>query len=186
MRFARLALAFLVPIVLLATFKFSRMGYESPEYQVELKDGPFEIRQYPEMLLASTPMLRDTSREDDGFMLLFGYITGANDTGEKIAMTTPVLTTEGDDGDRISFIAPQEMTRDEAPSAEDARIEIETMEAGRFAVYRFSGRWQPGEFGDAKQKLLAWIDQQNLTITGDTLTAGYDPPFTPPFTLFPV
>jgi hypothetical protein len=52
-----LAVGVIILVVLsIIGFKFSRFGVESPQYNVVEKDGAFEIRDYPEMVLVSTGM----------------------------------------------------------------------------------------------------------------------------------
>jgi hypothetical protein len=70
----------------------SRTAYETAEYTVVKTDGKFEIREYPDLMMATTNMALDQRNGGDGsFSRLFRYITGANDGKQKIAMTTPVF-----------------------------------------------------------------------------------------------
>ncbi len=161
-------------------YKYSRAGYESAPYEVVSSDGDFEIRDYPSIVLASTPMDRPDPEESSAFMRLFGYITGSNESGEKISMTTPVFMTGSGDEGRMSFVLPQAVAERGAPEATNTEVKIETMNGGRFAAYRFSGSWNLARFEAAKEKLLAWVAQQGLEPAGEPQTANYDPPFTPP------
>ena len=69
----------------------ARGAYESAEYTVLDSDGPFETREYPDLILATTNMQFESQGDDGSFMRLFRYISGANDREKKIAMTTPVF-----------------------------------------------------------------------------------------------
>ncbi len=66
-----------------------------------------------------------------------------------------------------------------APAPTDDKVKIEPMEGGRFAAYRYSGYSNPEMITEAKQKLMEWIKTKELNTTGEMLTAGYDPPYTP-------
>jgi len=76
-----------------------------PEYQVLLRDGEFEIRSYPSLLVAETLVDADyTEAGSIGFKRLAGYIFGGNTRREKMAMTTPVLREAV--GEEIVMTAP--------------------------------------------------------------------------------
>ncbi len=166
-------------VALFAVFKFSRAGYESAEYTVVLRDGDFEIRDYPDLLVASTPMASASLQEEGSFMRLFGYISGDNEASQNIAMTTPVFTTRNGDERRMSFVVPREVARQGAPQATNPDVVVQMMPGGRFAVYRYSGSWELGRFQEAEKKLTAWMEMQGLSPASEALIAGYDPPFWP-------
>jgi hypothetical protein len=115
----------LLVAVSVAAFKFSRIGLETPDYRVVEKDGAFEIREYPTMLVVSTPMENPDPQEGTSFMRLFRYISGDNEGEQKIAMTTPVFTSQ-EDGDRhMSFVVPKEIAEKGAPDAESELVEMQ-------------------------------------------------------------
>jgi hypothetical protein len=68
----------------------TRAGYESAPCQVVRTDGKLELRDYPTLTLVETPMARGGNEADGSFNRLFRFITGGNETKQKIAMTTPV------------------------------------------------------------------------------------------------
>lgn len=181
MKVLSISLAVLLAAALYGAYKYSRAGYESPDYRVEMESGPFEIREYPSMVLASTPMNGSEVNEDDSFLRLFRYISGRNESETKIAMTVPVFMTEGDDDAKMSFVTPREVVDAGTPEALDPKVEIETMSGGRFATYRFSGDWRSAHADAARQKLLDWTREQGLETAGEPILASYDPPFTPRF-----
>jgi DNA gyrase inhibitor GyrI len=153
--------------------QFTRGAYESAEYKVEKADTGFEIRNYPELTLASTPMKSEGKKEDNSFMRLFGYISGENQAAEKISMTTPVFMND----DEMSFVLPKEVAAKGAPKANEKEVKIETMPAGRYAVYRFAGGRK--KTAQAKETLKQWLETNKLKPAGPMFSAGYDPPFTP-------
>ena len=77
----------------------SRASTPTPEYKVVRTDGKFEIRDYPEMRVATTGMKEGGS--NSGFGELFRFITGANEGKEKIAMTSPDAFTASSNTDRV-------------------------------------------------------------------------------------
>ena len=82
-------------------------------------DGSFEIRQYPDLMMATTTMEFASQGSDGSFMRLFRYISGENDAQQKVAMTTPVLmqTEAGATPGRMGFVIPEKDRRAEHPRA---------------------------------------------------------------------
>ncbi|MEE3289959.1 MAG: heme-binding protein, partial [Pseudomonadota bacterium] len=80
---------------------------ETPDYEVVYKDGSVEYRQYEPYIVAET-VVKDSSSyrgsSNEGFMRLFRYITGANESQTDIAMTAPVQQTPT--SEKIDMTAP--------------------------------------------------------------------------------
>ena len=63
------------------------MAYEEANYEIVSKNEVYEVRKYSDRLAVETM----TSGIDSNFRKLFNYISGRNDTQEKIKMTTQLL-----------------------------------------------------------------------------------------------
>ena len=163
------------------TGPLGRAGYESAPYTTVKTDGAFEVRDYPEIVVATATMKNGNNNQNSGFMSLFRYISGKNEAEQKIAMTTPVFSKTGGDLQEMSFVLPEEVAKDGAPKANNDNIAVSKRQAGRFAVYRYSGRWTEARDKKARQTLAKWAKDQDLTLTSVMEKASYDPPFTPPF-----
>lgn len=159
----------------------ARAGYESAQYEVVEKDGNIEIRLYPDLLLASTESKVDSRGRDGSFMRLFGYISGANETSQKIEMTTPVFMGKEveDTTARMGFVIPQNVAAAGAPQPNKEDVSIRKREGGRFAVIRFSGRMDSKEAQKRETSLRKWMELKGIKGESTAETAGYDPPFTP-------
>lgn len=160
----------------------ARAAYESAEYTVVESDGQFEIREYPDLMLASTNMRSATQGNDGSFMRLFQYISGKNETDQKVAMTTPVFmeATETDSANgRMGFVIPKEVAVRGAPKPASGDVEIRKREGGRFAVIRFTGRMDKQDLDEAEAKLRKWMETKGVTGVSEMESAGYDPPWTP-------
>ena len=155
-----------------------REKYESPDYSVVSADGAFEIRDYPQLTLVSTPMQH--RGEDGSFMKLFRFIQGRNDRAEKISMTTPVLMT-GSSAGTMSFILPKAVVEHGAPAPSSPDVTLNAMPPSRYATYRFSGSNNPAASEAAARKLLGWVKSHHVEILGSPLFAYYNPPWTPGF-----
>ena len=161
----------------------SRDAYENAAYVVELADGDFELRLYPELTLASTAMQGSLSGEDGSFMRLFGYISGKNARQEKIAMTVPVFMQSGDDETTsMQFVVPQALAEVGAPEPSAEGVRLTTRPAGRYAVVRFAGELTKATEELQRERLEGWMKARGLSpATPVASSAGYDPPWTPDF-----
>lgn len=158
-----------------------RDDYETPSYLVVKRDGAFEVRDYPKMVVASVAMSDGSGKTNTAFMKLFRYIDGKNEAKQKIEMTTPVFNSPQEDGEAMmSFVVPKEVAREGAPKADNDEVQISERPGGRFAVYRYSGRWTEANEKAASAKLMAWAKGQGLQTVGEIERASYDPPFTIP------
>lgn len=159
----------------------SRAGYESAEYRVIEKDGKIEIREYPDLMLASTQSKLDSQGRDGSFMRLFRYISGDNQEKQKIAMTTPVFMEGKTGGANVSmgFVMPKEIAVEGVPEPKSDGVQIRKRDGGRFAVIRFSGRLNSTTTQKQEAKLREWMKAKGLEGVSVAESAGYDPPFTP-------
>ena len=173
------------------------MGIEEAAYTVERTDGDFQVRQYAPQVVAETVV--DGTMEEAGnkaFNLLFGYISGANRSSGKIAMTAPVG--QQSEGRRIAmtapvgqepvsnrwavtFMMPTNFTLETLPAPTDERVRLRAIPARRMAAVRYSGTWSRQRYERNLSRLREWMKAQGLAATGDPVWARYNPPFTPWF-----
>jgi SOUL heme-binding protein len=177
-----LGLAMALIAIAYVGWKFTaRSAYESAEYKVLESDGPFELREYGDVKMATTSMNFKSQGDDGSFMRLFRYIDGANEDKQKVAMTTPVFmeSATSDAGGQMGFVIPKKIAEEHVPEPSDANIQIRTRVGGRFAVIRFAGRMKEDSIAAVEEKLRKWIAEKGWTSDGDAEYAGYDPPWTP-------
>jgi SOUL heme-binding protein len=159
----------------LAACASSRAGYETATYSTTQTEGAFEIRQYPELTVATTVEVSDT---DGAFMRLFRYIQGANEASQKIAMTTPVFMEEREKGREMAFVLPQEVSRN-APAAKAADVKVGRRPAASYAVLRFSGGRSAKSEAASLERLRGLMKEKGMKESGPAVFAYYDPPWTP-------
>lgn len=159
----------------------ARGAYESAEYRVLESEGAYEVREYPDLIVATTETKVDLRGSDGSFMRLFRYISGGNEQEQKIAMTTPVfMAAETDETQgRMGFVLPKSLNEQVVPEPSDGAVQILKRTGGRFAVIRFSGRVNEKARKDAEAKLRSWMEGKGLVGEGGVESAGYDPPWTP-------
>ena len=170
------------------------MAVEEPAFQIVLKEGRFEIRDYPELIVAEVAVAGGQRQAAyKGFRLLAGYIFGGNrakqsiamtapvaqqSTGEKIAMTAPVTQTRTADEWVVRFTMPGACSLETLPEPDDARVRLRAMPPARFAVVRFSGLARPAAFAAKSDELSAWMRDRHLRADGPASLAQYNPPWT--------
>lgn len=184
---------------LLARWQLARWFTEEPDYIVEERIGPLEIRQYRERVIAQT-QIDDPDWDhalNEGFRRLAGYIFGGNQSqareriamtapvnvapgGQRIAMTAPVNAGPSQRGWTITFTMPANRTLDSLPSPKDSRVTLKTIEPVRIASLRFRGRYDSGNVMAAFDRLRELVRQAGLETAGEPQFAGYDPPTTIP------
>ncbi|MGD9384642.1 MAG: heme-binding protein [Desulfobacterales bacterium] len=173
------------------------MAIEEATYTVVEKDNKFEIRDYIPYILAETIVegdLKDAGNK--AFRILFRYISGANRSRKKVAMTAPV--SQRPQGEKIemtapvgqrpvqenwavSFMMPSSYTLKTLPEPEDPNITLRQVPARRMAAVRYSGFWSEKGYLRYNSELESWIQERGLTIVGDPIWARYNSPFTPWF-----
>lgn len=172
----------IVVLVALAAFwlvSTSRAATETPEYKVVRAEGTFEIRDYPALTVATTPM--EGGEMNGGFGKLFRFITGSNEGSEKIAMTSPVLIDTTTDKRTMSFIMPKKAVETGVPRPSGESVTLGKVPVARFAVLRFAGGRRAKNEKAAIEKLKTWLVVEKLTGNGAPTFAYYDPPWTPTF-----
>jgi hypothetical protein len=186
-------------------------GIEKPSYTVERKDGAFEVRAYAEQAVAET-RVKGTLEEagNQAFRPLFRYISGANRSktkiamtspvgqeraqGEKIAMTAPVGLQPAPQADGVAdsaassngewvvtFTMPSNFTMAKLPEPLDAKVRLRAVPAHRAATVRYSGTWSRRGYEKHLARLRAWMTQHDLEAAGAPVWARYNAPFTPWF-----
>ncbi|MEO0635931.1 MAG: heme-binding protein [Pseudomonadota bacterium] len=169
---------------------------ESPDYEVLLKDGPYEVRRYAPYIVAETSVTADSARDASSraFMTLAGYIFGANTASDKIAMTAPVtssasqkiamtspVTTQGGaQGEyTVQFSMPSKWTMETLPEPLNDAVSLRPVESYVVAVLRYQGERPQAERDKVAAQLTAWISDKGWSSTGAPISAGYDGPSVP-------
>ena len=157
--------------------QYSRvMANEEAKYEIIDKNGVYEIRKYSDRLAVET----STAGIDSNFRKLFNYISGRNETQEKIAMTTPVTQVEKKGNMTMQFYLPSKFNSENVPNPLREDVKIINIEGGYYAVLRYSGRASDNNFLKHKQILEKELKKNNISIISLPIRATYDSPFTLP------
>ena len=158
---------------------------EIARYDVAGRIGEVELREYPELMLATV-----TGRSDNSaFGLLFRYISGENRTRRKIPMTAPVITSEKikmtapvvSDANSFSFVMPLEYKLEEIPEPLDPDIVVQKIPARKLAVIRFRGYAKEKSVNEVKSRLSSLLQKNGILTIGEPFLMRYNPPWTPGF-----
>lgn len=170
---------------------------ETPQYSVLETDGPIEIREYNQLIVAKTKVTGSFSEsQNSAFRILAGYIFGKNKSKERIAMTAPVTqkptseklamtapVTQARVGDQweMTFTMPSKYTLETLPEPQDSRVEFEVIPSHKVAAIRFTGFWSEKKI-DEKTRILteSLRKEKKWKIVSGPRFAGYDPPWTIP------
>ncbi len=168
---------------------------EEPDYQVVLRDGAVEVRQYSPVIIATVTLSKkfDDYREE-AFKRLAAYIFGENHgassmemtapvfhqqgTGEKIPMTSPVLQTPSESGWSMSFVLPKRFTASIPPLPIDPAITLTRLNDRLIATLRYTGNNSVKKMAASRSELETWLQgQSRFRPIGATWWAQYDAPF---------
>ena len=168
---------------------------EEPKFRVVSQMGDVQIREYAARIAAETTVAGDEyAARGTGFRKLAGYIFGANNGGQSIAMTAPVTQSKQSiamtapvvqardaSGWTIRFIMPSSYTMQTLPLPDDANVRLVPLPAETYAVLRFSGSTTPEAIDAQRRKLLAALANGAWRPEGEPVAWFYDPPWTLPF-----
>lgn len=184
----------------MGTLGATAMAIEIPDYRVIESDGAFELREYSSYLIAETEVQSGFMNAGNvAFGRLFRYISGANVSqariamtapveqaaarSERIAMTAPVEQVASGDVYRVGFIVPRQYDLQTVPQPTDPRVKIRQVPPRQVAVWRYTGRWTEENFRDHERLLRTALSNRGMTVTADmpAIIARYDAPFMPWF-----
>ncbi len=165
---------------------------EEPKFYVLLKEGNFQIRKYNPIIMAQTFVRGDYSYAmSEGFYRLANYIFGANSTGEKMSMTSPVFQSKSKklimsapvlheqrtDGWMMSFIIPSKYKFDQLPRPLEGNIEIIKVPSLIVASIRYNGTNTEEKITEKSRALLDWVEgHEDFSILSEPRCAQYDAP----------
>lgn len=153
------------------------MATETIPYTVLHKNQSIEIREYMDILLASTKVDRN-NYSDTGFNRVFQYISGQNESNTKISMTSPVVSYQEGDTLVTGFYVPSKYDKTTVPKPK-GEVYIDTIEPAIYVVITFNGAWTKQNYEQHHQMLMDFINSNNYKITSNPFTMRYNAPYIP-------
>jgi hypothetical protein len=172
---------------------YTQNHYTNPNYMILSTEGNVQTRNYQSLLAAEITVDGDREAANNkGFIALNNYFQGNNNTGEKIAMTEPVMqfpvfkNTHGSTMNSVDnrkwvvrFFLPVEYSRDTAPKPKNINIRLLETNAMRVASINFSGPWNNENLQGNENTLRNYMDNNGLRPLDVPIYAFYDSPTTP-------
>ncbi len=158
--------------------------YEKPSYAIISKFEDIEIRQYPQMIVASIENEGSRDRAvNEGFSKLFTFISGFNSKKIKIKMSIPVLQYKSQKHDHwyVSFLMPQEFTLKSLPLPTNQNIKIQQLSTRKLAAITFSGFVNEANLNKHQVLLEAFLKKHKLKAASTPIFAFYNRPWSLPF-----
>jgi len=157
------------------TLNYQAMAYEEANYEIIKENKSYEIRKYSDRLVIET-----NSTQGNGFRKLFNYISGSNAENKEIKMTVPVTQEIKNGNMTMQFYLPSKFNKNNTPKPSSSEIKILIIDAGYYAVIKYSGRSSEKNFLKNKDLLERKLKQDNIVILSSPIRASYNSPFTLP------
>jgi hypothetical protein len=157
------------------------MTQEQPYTLISKRNG-YEIRHYPSYVLIQVQTKGEFSRAASmAFRPLVNYISGTNQTGEKFAMTAPVIQAPDSKATShiVSFVLPKDVSIKDIPLPIYAQVSTVHVDAHYAAAMKFRGLASYEHFNSFGEKLLSAIKADGLNTGGSPYYARFDPPWKP-------
>jgi hypothetical protein len=179
---------------------------ERVPYDVLDTTEEYELRRYPETVLVET----EAETENAAFWRLYRYITGENESSEKVTMTAPVASDgetipmtapvrrertdgesvgmtapvragRGDGATSLAFYLPAEYAPETAPTPTDPSVRLVVEPPRTMAVRKFSWYATDRRVERNERALLEALAERNVGVSGRPTLLQYNDPWTPPF-----
>jgi hypothetical protein len=150
-----------------------------PIYNILQDYRDFQLRQYPEILVASVVVQGNREQAlSSGFSILAHYILGKNKTKLRMKMEAPVMQQKTAEGWEVSFVMPTYYDLGDLPQPVDERIQLHVMPAQNYIVYRFNGKVIDDFLQQEMDYFKKFLVRQDFKIVGEPIYAFYSPPWT--------
>jgi hypothetical protein len=156
---------------------------EQQPYTVISRTNGIELRHYPAYVLVQVREPGDFMPAGNrAFQPLVSYISGNNATGQRIAMTAPVIQEPFGEADHlVSFVMPADFDFENLPLPTSSRLKIVPVREHYAAAIKFSGGWNEQRFAAKGEELVSAVKSAGLEPIGSVYWARFDPPYKPAF-----
>lgn len=153
-------------------------NYETPDYDVIVREDDFEIREYIDFYIVEYDNEKDPDISN-GFRTLFNYISSENEENEKIKMTVPVIEEVTKNKKKIAFVVPGKYG-EQIPEPRSDYLKVRKFDRGIFGVIRYSGFSKEAKESVMKDRLYDWLEKMGYEKKSKCMLAFYNSPFVPP------
>ncbi|MAR66923.1 MAG: SOUL family heme-binding protein [Flavobacteriaceae bacterium] len=142
--------------------------YETQPFDVIDQFEEAELRYYP-------PVMKIQSNGDFGS--LFRYISGNNENGQKIAMTTPVQMGNTQGEGVMQFVLPKSFDAENTPKASGDQVQVIQSEPGHYLAIQYGGYTMDWRERKASKRLQEIAKKHGLQISGSSIIMVYNSPY---------
>lgn len=155
---------------------------EQLPFELVAKERGFEVRHYPKHVLVQVVVKGEfNAAGSQAFRPLVNYISGANASREKFAMTAPVIQAPVAETHTVSFVLPEGVNLKDLPVPLDAKVTTVEVKPHYAAAVAFRGLASWEHFKSFGDQLLVDVQSAGLKAVGDPYYARFDPPWKPGF-----
>lgn len=145
---------------------------ETQQYKVLKSIDDIEIREYPPVM-----KVKSTSKSNNGFGKLFKYISGDNDSGMKISMTSPVYMDKENENYIMEFVLPKKFNEINSPKALKENIDVYLEKKIICATISYGGYTNEQKEIFYSKKLISMLKENNIKHSGKTKVLVYNSPY---------
>ena len=160
---------------------------ERQEFKVLRTYKDFELREYMPCVIAEVRVSGQFSTSSSSaFSTLFYYISQGNNSSQKIAMTTPVITAQKADTSEpndwyVSFVMPSGSTRGRLPDPNNSQVKLRELDTETCIAKSFRGRATDELSQKIAEALRNSASKANIALSDETRICRFDPPIKPGF-----
>jgi len=166
--------------IISGTFNTEKTNDDSKSIQYKtlaIKTG-FEIREYPELAVATTELNSNSysKNSNTGFRKIASYIFGGNNSNQQIAMTAPVQMDMGSNPS-MSFFMPEDLSLKDLPIPDRKDVSVHIQPSKIVAVIQFSGWASDKVLKEQFSKLKSKLKKEGIEFENSYSYLGYNPPY---------
>jgi len=144
--------------------------YETQNYDIIKTIDKAEIRYYPSVM-------RIKSTRENGFVNLFGYISGKNEKNKKIAMTSPVYLKKEENIEVMEFILPRSYNNKNTPMSLSSKVSVYESNPDYYMALKFGGYAFQSIVNKTSSELKRIANENNIQIVGEPILLVYNSPY---------
>ena len=159
----------LCALLMVLTHQFTMaQKYETQPFEVIKTIEEAELRFYPSVMKIQS---------NGDFGSLFRYISGANEAGQKIAMTTPVQMGTPEGEPVMQFVLPKKFNKENTPSSSNATVKVIESEEGMYLAVSYGGYTMDWRERKAAERLRTIANQHGIELIGAPILMVYNSPY---------
>lgn len=159
----------LCALLMVLTHQFTMaQKYETQPFEVIKTIEEAELRFYPSVMKIQS---------NGDFGSLFRYISGANEAGQKIAMTTPVQMGTPEGEPVMQFVLPKKFNKENTPSSSNGTVKVIESEEGMYLAVSYGGYTMDWRERKAAERLRTIANQHGIELIGAPILMVYNSPY---------